>query len=88
MARLKDLYKDEVAPALMKKFEYKSSMQIPEIKRLLSTLPAATQKTTARSSTPYPTTSALSPVRSRSYVKLASPSQTLKSVRACPSVLK
>ena len=28
MARLRDFYKTEVAPALMKKFEYKSSMQI------------------------------------------------------------
>ena len=35
MARLKDFYKDEVAPALMKKFEYKSVMQIPEIKKVV-----------------------------------------------------
>ena len=35
MARLKDFYKDEVAPALMKKFEYKSPMQIPEIKKIV-----------------------------------------------------
>ena len=31
MARLKDYYKSEVAPALMKKFEYKSPMQIPKL---------------------------------------------------------
>ena len=30
MARMKDFYKAEVAPALMKKFGYKSVMQIPE----------------------------------------------------------
>ena len=30
MARLRDLYKNEVAPALMKKFEFKSPMQIPK----------------------------------------------------------
>ena len=30
MARLKDMYKAEVAPALMKKFGYKSVMQIPK----------------------------------------------------------
>ena len=35
MARLRDFYKTEVAPALMKKFEYKSSMQIPEIKKVV-----------------------------------------------------
>ena len=31
MARLKDLYVNEVAPALMSKFNYKSPMQIPKI---------------------------------------------------------
>ena len=35
MARLKDLYKAEVAPALMKKFEYKSSMQIPKLDKVV-----------------------------------------------------
>ena len=35
MARLKDLYKSEVAPALMKKFQYKSPMQIPELKKIV-----------------------------------------------------
>ena len=35
MARLRDLYKEDVAPALMKKFEYKSVMQIPEIKKVV-----------------------------------------------------
>ena len=29
MARLKDMYKADVAPALLKKYEYKSVMQIP-----------------------------------------------------------
>ncbi len=31
MARLKDYYKKDVAPALMKKFEYKSVMEIPAL---------------------------------------------------------
>ena len=35
MARLKDMYKEEVAPALMKKFEYKSVMQIPKIDKVV-----------------------------------------------------
>ena len=35
MARLKDTYKAEVAPALMKKFEYKSSMQIPKLDKVV-----------------------------------------------------
>ncbi|MCQ2425184.1 MAG: 50S ribosomal protein L5 [Lachnospiraceae bacterium] len=35
MARLKDLYKAEVAPALMKKFEYSSVMQIPKFDKIV-----------------------------------------------------
>ena len=35
MARLKDKYIAEVAPALMKKFEYKSVMQIPKIDKIV-----------------------------------------------------
>lgn len=35
MARLKDMYRSEVAPALMKKFEYKSVMQIPKLEKIV-----------------------------------------------------
>ena len=35
MARLRDTYKAEIAPALMKKFEYKSSMQIPKLDKVV-----------------------------------------------------
>ncbi len=35
MARLKEAYVNEVAPALMKKFEYKSVMQIPKLDKVV-----------------------------------------------------
>lgn len=35
MARLKETYTNEVAPALMKKFGYKSVMQIPKIEKVV-----------------------------------------------------
>ena len=35
MARLKDTYLNEVAPALMKKFGYKSVMQIPKLEKVV-----------------------------------------------------
>ncbi len=35
MARLKEMYTKEVAPALMKKFEYKSVMQIPKLDKIV-----------------------------------------------------
>ena len=34
-ARLKETYINEVAPALMKKFEYKSVMQIPKLDKIV-----------------------------------------------------
>jgi large subunit ribosomal protein L5 len=35
MARLRELYTAEIAPALMKKFEYKSVMQIPKLDKVV-----------------------------------------------------
>ena len=35
MARLKDTYKNDIAPALMKKFGYKSVMQIPKLEKVV-----------------------------------------------------
>ena len=35
MARLHEMYKSDVAPALMKKFSYKSPMQIPKIDKII-----------------------------------------------------
>ena len=34
-ARLKEVYNNEIAPALMKKFEYKSVMQIPKLDKIV-----------------------------------------------------
>ena len=35
MARLRELYKQEVAPALLSKFSYKSVMQIPKLEKIV-----------------------------------------------------
>ena len=44
MARLTEMYKTEVAPALMKKFEYKSSMQIPKLDKVVINVGAGDAK--------------------------------------------
>ena len=44
MARLKDFYKAEVAPALMKKFEYSSPMQIPKFEKMVVNVGAGDAK--------------------------------------------
>ncbi len=43
-ARLKELYTKEVAPALMKKFEYKSVMQIPKFEKIVINVGAGDAK--------------------------------------------
>ena len=48
MARLKEFYKSEVAPALMKKFEYKSVMQIPKIDKVVINVGAGDAKENAK----------------------------------------
>ena len=43
-ARLKEVYKNEIAPALMKKFEYKSVMQIPKFDKIVINVGAGDAK--------------------------------------------
>ena len=44
MARLTEMYKNDVAPALMKKFEYKSVMQIPKLDKIVINVGAGDAK--------------------------------------------
>ncbi len=44
MARMKELYTSEVAPALMKKFQYKSVMQIPKLNKVVINVGAGDAK--------------------------------------------
>lgn len=44
MARLKEYYQKEVQPALMKKFEYKSVMQIPKVDKIVVNVAAGEAK--------------------------------------------
>ena len=48
MSRLSDYYKNEVAPALMKTFEYKSPMQIPKIEKIILNIGAGDAKDNAK----------------------------------------
>ena len=44
MSRLKDIYVNEVAPALMSKFSYKSPMQIPKFDKIVINVGAGDAK--------------------------------------------
>ena len=48
MARMKDFYKQEAAPALMKKFSYKSVMQIPKLDKIVLNVGAGEAKDNAK----------------------------------------
>ena len=48
MARLAEVYKNEVAPALMKKYNYKSVMQIPRLEKVVINVGAGEAKDNAK----------------------------------------
>ena len=48
MARLKEFYKSDVAPALMKKFAYKSVMQIPKFEKVVINVGAGEARDNAK----------------------------------------
>ena len=48
MARMLEKYKNEVAPALMKKFSYKSAMQIPKIEKIVLNIGCGDAKDNAK----------------------------------------
>ena len=48
MARLKETYKSAIAPAMMKKFNYKSVMQIPKIDKVIINVGAGEAKENAK----------------------------------------
>ncbi|MBQ7760994.1 MAG: 50S ribosomal protein L5 [Clostridia bacterium] len=48
MSRMKDLYNNEVAPALMTKFAYKSTMQIPRFNKIVINVGAGDAKDNAK----------------------------------------
>ena len=47
-ARLKEMYKAQVAPALMKKFSYKSVMEIPKLEKIVINVGAGEAKENAK----------------------------------------
>ena len=48
MSRIKDMYVAEIAPALMKKFEYKSPMQIPKLDKIVVNVGTSDAKDNAK----------------------------------------
>ena len=82
MARIKDMYKAEVAPALMKKFEYKSPMQIPKLDKIVINCGVGEVRRTPRHLTQFLRTSSSSQVRRQFLPSQRSRSLTSRSVRA------
>lgn len=48
MARLKEKYKEEIAPAMMKRFSYKSPMQIPKLEKIVINMGVGDAKENAK----------------------------------------
>ena len=84
MARLKVKYTEEVAPALFKKFGYKSTMQIPKIEKVVLNVGCGEAARTPRSWTLSSASCPRSPARRPSSPSPRSPWLTSSCVRACP----
>lgn len=82
MARMKDFYKDDVAPALMKKFGYKSVMQIPKLDKIVINVGCGEAVTTRRLSTRFSSTWRPSPASARSSARPVNPSPTSSCAKA------
>ncbi len=85
MARLKEQYVEEVAPALFKKFGYKTTMQIPKIDKVVVNVGCGEARRTPRFWKLSCATWPPSPARRPSSPSPRSPSQTSSCVRVCPS---
>ena len=48
MSRLKELYKDEIAPAMVKKFGYKNVMEIPKLDKIVINMGVGEAKENAK----------------------------------------
>lgn len=48
MSRLKNLYKDEIVAAMMKKFGYKNVMQVPKIEKIVINMGVGEAKDNAK----------------------------------------
>ena len=44
MARLKDFYIDEIVPAMMEKFQYGNTMEVPKLDKVVVNMVSATQR--------------------------------------------
>ena len=82
MARLKDYYKQDVAPALMKKFSYKSVMQIPKLEKIVINVGAGEAKDNSKVIDAFPPIWPPSPARSPWSARRRNPWQTSSCVQA------
>lgn len=80
-ARIKEMYLKEVAPALMKKYEYKSTMQIPKLEKIVINVGAGDAKDNSKVIDSIMTDLQTISGRSRSRPMQRNPSQTSSSAR-------
>lgn len=88
MARLKEYYSKEVAPALMNKFSYKSTMQIPKLDKIVINVGAGEARENSKVIDAISTTLVLSQVRRHLFAVQESQLLTLSSERVCRSAVR
>ena len=88
MARLKEYYSKEVAPALMSKFSYKSTMQIPKLDKIVINVGAGEAKDNSKELMLSAQTFLLLQVRSLSSVRQESQLLTSNSEKVWQSAVR
>ena len=86
--RMKERYVAEIAPALNKKFGYKSVMQIPKLDKVIVNVRCGESKNNAKEIEAIVKDLGISPARRPSSARPASPSLTSSPVRARTSALR
>ncbi len=85
MARLKETYQNEIAPAMQKKFGYKNVMQIPKLDKIVINMGVGEAKENAKALESAVKDMEIIAGRSRLSRRLRSPSRTSRSGRGLPS---
>lgn len=88
MARMKDVYISEIAPALMKKFGYKSVMQIPKLDKIVINVGAGEARENSKAIDAISSDLAAITGQSLWFARLRRALQTSNFVRVCLSVLR
>ena len=88
MSRLKDMYKEQIVDAMIKKFGYKNVMEVPKLDKIVVNMGVGEAKDNAKTLETAAAELETITVRRLLQQKLRRPLLTSRSEKACPSDVK